>query len=450
MFALGCSAKRERPAPTTDAATAISSDALRDPRQGEKLDASVEASAACPPIDPAKVAPFTCEGQPDWLPALPPIVDQDKSLSRFWDALARAARGLATDHVRIGFYGDSNHTADAMTGFMRRKLQARYGEGGHGFVALAHPWDWYSHNDVHHDGTWKSFKWATTSTNRVADGHYGFANIGSECGAAGASAWVSTEPQPNAPVGWTASRFDVYYAKRPGGGRFDVLLDGEKQKTIDTAADQWEPAFERIDTTDAKHEVKVVIGGHGPVRLYGVVLERPKPGIQVDGLGTGSLNFEQMTLPKPETRKPQLQRRNYDLVMIALGTNCFNVPANNEKHVKEFIDAIRDAIPGVPFLFLTPPDSIEEGVTYADPHIVALSKSIPKMAAANKSASWDYFAAMGGPKSINTFAQKNLANPDRIHLKKPAHELMADRFLCAMSASFGAYLKEHPDAGCAK
>ena len=61
-------------------------------------------------------------------------------------------------------YGDSNLTADYLTGRLRRQLQARFGDGGHGYVALSRPWEWYSHNDVHHDGDWKKWKAVATST----------------------------------------------------------------------------------------------------------------------------------------------------------------------------------------------------------------------------------------------------------------------------------------------
>ena len=32
----------------------------------------------------------------------------------------------------------------------RRKMQARFGDAGHGFILIANPWEWYYHNDVSH------------------------------------------------------------------------------------------------------------------------------------------------------------------------------------------------------------------------------------------------------------------------------------------------------------
>ena len=156
------------------------------------------------------MARFKCETNIIDAP-VPPLVDPKATLASFYERVAGLARGSATDHVRIAMYGDSSLTADAATGRMRRQLQGRFGDGGHGYVALAQPWPWYSHNDVHHDGTWKmpAVRQIAPSNRKIADGHYGFANIASECAVPGCSAWVSTDPQKGSPIGWTASRFDL-------------------------------------------------------------------------------------------------------------------------------------------------------------------------------------------------------------------------------------------------
>jgi lysophospholipase L1-like esterase len=399
-----------------------------------------EAREAAP--DAAKVARFICDTTVLDVP-VPALVDPKATLAPFYARVEALARGTSKTHVRIGMYGDSNLTADATTGRLRRQLQARFGDGGHGYVALSQPWAWYSHNDVHHDGTWKLFRQIATSTNKIGDGHYGFANIASECAVPGCAAWVSTDPREGAPIGWTASRFDLYYLKRPEGGRFDVALDGTVVRSIDTRSDDFEAAFERFDVPDAHHELKVLIRGHGLVRLYGVALERETPSIQVDSLGTGSLNLEQMTLPKSDTRRAQLQHRAYDLVIIQLGTNVFGTDAENRKNAKLAIDELRGALPGLPILFLSPPDSVEAGAKQSDPRIVTLGKTMRVIAEENDTAFWDYRAAMGGDRSITAFSKKGLAEWDGIHLKKVGDELMADRMLCALWDGVASHVERH-------
>ena len=76
-------------------------------------------------------------------------------------------------------------TRDYITGAMRRAFAARFGDAGHGFVALGRPWPWYLHEDVRHDVDLKTWQMFATSTHHVADGYYGFANIAAEASAAG-------------------------------------------------------------------------------------------------------------------------------------------------------------------------------------------------------------------------------------------------------------------------
>jgi hypothetical protein len=410
-----------------------------------KKEAHVE--NACPPMDAAKVAPFVCDKiLVD--AAVPPILDAKKSLAPFYERLAELARGKAKHHVKIGMYGDSNLTADAMSGRMRRQLQGRFGDGGHGYVALARPWEWYSHNDIHHDGHWKMWKQVATSTGKVMDGHYGFANIAGDSLQPGADVWVSTEPRPGAPVGWTANRFDLYYAKRPDGGELEVSIDGEVKKTLDTKG-EWEAAFETFEVPDAKHEIKVKALGKGTSRVYGVAVEKDPAAIQLDSLGTGSLNMEQMAGVKSDTRRAQWAHRGYDLVIIQLGTNEFGVEETHRKFHKIVIDEMRAAIPNLPILILSPPDEAEAGTDYSDPRIVTLEKRLKSIAEDNGTAYWDFREAMGGDKSILKFGKKGLAYKDQVHLSKQGDEVMGDRVLCAVFDDLAAYLKAHPDAGCA-
>jgi lysophospholipase L1-like esterase len=66
----------------------------------------------------------------------------------------------------------------------------------------------------------------------------------------------------------------------------------------------------------------------------------------------------------------------------------------------------------------------------------------------NATAYWDFFAAMGGKKSIKTFVKKRMAWDDFIHLTKPGHEAMADRLMCALHDAMTAWLAKNPRAGC--
>jgi hypothetical protein len=445
LLALGCRGKKKDSlVGTASAAGAETSRSAVD----AGLFTQDAGSASCPAIDRAKIAPFDVD-RSIIKAAVPPILDPKGSLAPFYDRILALARGTEKDHVRIGFYGDSNLTSDFLTGDFRRSLQARFGDAGHGYVALARPWPWYTHEDVHHHGTWPLFKQIACTTDPVPGHRYGFANMGAESAKPGAAAWVATADE-SSPIGRSASRFEIYFLKQPKGGTFDIELDGKVLRTVGTAADQFEAGFETVETADAAHELKCVVKGDGTVRLFGATLERePKPAsIVVDSLGTGSLNFQRFMLTEPVIRRAQLEHRKYDLVVVWLGMNSMWLPPNRA-WAAGTITTIREALPGVPVLVLTPPDSVKPGESKSDPRIVGLVKQLREVSEETGAAFWDLREAMGGDASCIDFMRRRLASPDRAHLLKSGSTIMSQRLLSALFDGLAARLDARPDAGCA-
>lgn len=402
---------------------------------------------ACPPIDPAKVEAFPVDrSQIDV--DVPPIVDDAHAMAPFFERVAALARGTAKRHLRIGVYGDSNLTEDRLSGQMRRALQARFGDGGHGFVALARPWGWYVHQDVHHHGTWPLFKQIAVTTDPIADRQYGLGNFAAESRTAGA--WVTVKTaDDDAKVGRTASRFELFYLKQKRGGSFDVLLDGKPVTTVSTAADGFAAGYEIVSAPDEAHALKCLVKGDGPVRFFGATLEREPTAVQVDSLGCGSLNFQRMTMVDAALLREHVAHRAYDLVVVWLGMNAMWLEPNRQ-WIKDVTATLREAIPSLPVLLVTPPDSVKEGESKSDPRIVAVGKQLREVAKETGVAFWDMREAMGGASSFTTFMRKRLASPDRHHLLASGAELLGDRLVAATWWSLRGHLETHPDAGCTR
>jgi hypothetical protein len=381
------------------------------------------------------------------LPPVPAIVDDSHDLAPFYAKLARLARGKATDHVRIAVYGDSNMTMDYMTGAMRRLLQNKFGDGGHGYVAMARPWAWYHHMDVKQELSESKWTKISTSTDHVRDGHYGLANVATESDKAGAWSMVGTVDDAQ-PIGSKVSAIDVFYMKRPGGGSFGIKVDGEQAVTLSSASTETAATWEHFDMPDGAHKLELVVNG-GNVRLFGAALERSTPSIIIDSLGTGALNYEQMQHVSDASRDPMLKRRKYDLVVFLIGTNLF-APGLHERWMEKDIGMIEGAVPHTPILVLSPPDiELHQTDTHSDPRIVALQKQLGDIAKKHDWAYWNFWQAMGGDMSMIKFARVGLGTWDLVHLTRDGGFLMGDRFAHALFEGFEAYLKDHPDAGCA-
>jgi hypothetical protein len=98
------------------------------------------------------------------------------ALDAFYASLARTIAKEDGAITRILHYGDSIITADLISGTMRRMMQAKFGDAGHGFILAANPWEWYFHNDVSHHA---SDGWVA---NRITgplsgDGLYGLGGV---------------------------------------------------------------------------------------------------------------------------------------------------------------------------------------------------------------------------------------------------------------------------------
>ncbi len=378
----------------------------------------------------------------------PPVLDEKASLAPLYEHLAALARKRTQRHVRLGFYGDSNMTMDFISGGMRRFLQKKFGDGGHGFVALARPWGWYRHMDVRHDVAESSWSHFATSTHPTWDGQYGLSNICAESKTPGAWSWVETA-KDDAPIGQKASSIDVYYMKRPVAGAFEIKVDGKVVKEIDAQADAIESAFEHLDVPDGPHKLAIAVT-KGRVRMLGATLERTEPSVIVDSFGVGSLNFDQFNRVSAESRDPMLKRRGYDLVMFMLGTNVFATEEKTVKDVELIVKWYRAALPDVPLLFLSPPDQ-DEGKgkpARSARHVIKMGALVKRIAEANGVGFWDFRGAMGGDDSMGKFSKAGYADWDFTHFREKGGQLMGERLSHALFAGLRDYAKKNPRAGC--
>jgi lysophospholipase L1-like esterase len=380
---------------------------------------------------------------------VPAIEDPEgRNLDAFHAKLARLLRGKATDHVRIGMYGDSNMTRDYITGEMRRTFQLRQGDAGHGFVSLGQPWSWYLHMDVRHgldkDG-WKSLD---MSTDQVIDRLYGFAGIAAEAQRPNAVTWVATSVEPSR-IGRTASVLDVSFLKRPKGGTFDIRVDGKVAATVDTKGDKLEAGFHTLEVDDAPHKFEFVSGPKGLVRLFGAALERKQPSIVVDSLGIGGVSMELIAKGDRAVAIQTVRRRKYDLIIFLMGATEAVTPGH-AKAVEQLVALHREALPGAAIMLMSPPD-LAGGPgkqPTLNPRVGQLAREKRRLALANGCAFWDFRAAMGGDLSIVRFTDRKMAWTDYIHLSEKGGTYMGRRIAYAIWRDLMGYLERHPDAGC--
>ena len=126
--------------------------------------------------EPVPVAPRVCAIQDaEWEGGTAWIEDPSGSaLRHFYDQLDRLVEGESVQ-VRVAHYGDSTIAADDVTQTLRRNLQKRFGDSGHGYLLPARGDLPYGHRDVYR----KSLSWKiTTITSGIRkDGMFGYGGM---------------------------------------------------------------------------------------------------------------------------------------------------------------------------------------------------------------------------------------------------------------------------------
>lgn len=404
----------------------------------------VAAAAVEPACEPLSPAGFDRPEHQGIVFGNTPIQWGDR-LAGFYEALARLERGSLREPLRIGFHGDSNLTQDFLTGELRRALQARYGDAGHGFLAGARAWGWYRHQDVRqgNDAWWRV---VAISAPRAPDKGYGMSGIAAVCQSPGGRTWFATAEQGD-PIGHHVGKIDVFYRKQPQGGALRVSIDGEACDDITTSSDAIGAGHRVYHVQDGPHRLDLETTSHGPVRLLGVSFERDRPGVVVDSFGVGGVYFQALTLDDHALTREMASLRRHSLVVYWLGANP-HYSHSYTRDVKVIVDERRKTMPGLSVLLISPPDAASRGKdSPSDPVSASITQQMKGAAEANDCAFWPMREAQGGEGAGGRFLTQGLA-VDKQHLSLDGSRLMARLLLHELWKDYRRYLAAHPRAGC--
>ena len=342
------------------------------------------------------------------LPASPNLTVPPGSLDHFFAALARPD---AT--VRILHYGDSPTTADSITADVRRLLQRRFGDAGHGFLLIAKPWAWYGHRGTELSGS--GWKIEPASQERAPDHIHGLGGV-SFRGDPGATSRVTLSDD-------THTGAVVYYLAQPDGGTFTVTVGDATIATVNTNALEKKPGFAEFALPQGTRSIELhVISGR--VRLFGYRFDKDQPGVQYSSLGVNGAQA-QMLVRYFEFGQwsAALQHENPDLVVINYGTNESIFPEYIEKQypdeLRTVVARIRAALPEASLLIMSPMDRgvMEGGEIVTPPALEKLIGVQRQIAAESGCAFFNTFEAMGGAGTMGRWyhEQPRLVSADFMH-----------------------------------
>jgi lysophospholipase L1-like esterase len=370
-----------------------------------------------------------------------PIEDPTgRALATFFQRLARTDRREADAVTRILHYGDSTIASDYISGTVRRRLQARFGDSGHGFILIANPWQWYFHNDVVHgsSGSWSASRLAGPT---APDGMYGLGGV-SFASYGGGVAWFGTTTRGD--FGRKVSRFDLYYLEQPGGGTVELSVRGSPPERISTRGSEKIARVHSLHVPDGQADLAVRAVGGGPVRLFGVSLEREQPGVVYDALGAHAAMAVYWQRQNRAHWKQEMDLRDPALIIFQYGTNESDLWRLDrdvyERSLADLMDELHEIAPHASLLVVSPLDRAEMvgGKPVTKRVIVDLVSIQRRVASAHGAAFWDTFDAMGGPGSMTRWfeTRPQLTGADLTHPTPLGAEVIGDMLSDALLAAY--------------
>jgi lysophospholipase L1-like esterase len=370
-------------------------------------------------------------------------LENGAALRHFYESLARVDAGQSHDDVTILHFGDSHTAADYETGPIRRALQARFGEGGRGFVAIGEPWKHYVQeglrNGSSHD--WSPERSHPTKASKgrlVGDGQYGLAGVAIHTSSVGARAWGDFTAK--------ASSLELAFLQQPTGGTFDVYIDGTRAGHVSTRGASGS-AWRAFTASDGPHRVEIDATGDGDVRVFGAILGRDQVGVVYDALGINGARVTNALAWDEAHMAEQIRHRAPDLVVLAYGTNesgDTDVPIETyERQLVDLLGRIARAAPSASCMLLGPPDRAlhtHDGWGTV-PRLLDIIATQRRVAQAAGCAFFDQLEAMGGPGTIAQWADESQprAQKDRVHLTREGYAQLGGAVAADLIRGYSAW-----------
>ncbi|NOY26149.1 MAG: hypothetical protein GXP62_09785 [Oligoflexia bacterium] len=394
-------------------------------------------------------------------PALPtPLVFENGAMDHYFAALAMAEAGYPGAVVRTLHWGDSTIAGDGITGTVRDRLQARFGDAGPGFLAVAVDPRWSIRPGI---ARWSKGDWDSLSITFGGADQRRYGLAGTVATAMGqASVTLGGRKRANAQRNsdrQLITRFDVYTMRQPGGGGLTIKPRGAPGRTISTnsKSDRVWDDFTLLTSPRGSPTVWLKADGTGPVTVYGVALETSGPGLTwenfgVAGSGQGSILNNQSAAHLAG----QVARRHPQLIVYQTGGNELGYPslakddgALYRSTYTRVLARLKAGAPDADCLVVTPLDQAtrQRGQVVSKPLLSRMVDLQSQAALDAGCAFWDARGAMGGDGAFARWLnhQPRLAWTDLMHLTDHGLAILGDSLADAIEQAYDQWKLDHED-----
>jgi lysophospholipase L1-like esterase len=357
-------------------------------------------------------------------------IENPGALVAFFEQLYQSTR--APRLVRILHYGDSHTASDDWPHSMRGVLQARFGDGGPGFVAPGMPFRGYRRWDARGG---QAGPWRTEGVLSLpGDGLHGLGGLSLNTVAANAYVTLQTPAQD----------VELLFLQQPGGGTIELSADGQETEPLETSGELAPASYRFTPGTGASRTYAALTGG-GSVRLLGWVAENAA-GVTYESMGINGASANLQTTWDPGLHLAHLSRRMPALIVAAYGTNeALNLrfdPAVYERTLTALVGRFRAAAPQASILLVGPLDAWRRtwGGVRAFPQLDQVVEVQRRVASRMGCAFWDWRDHMGGKGAMRLWWQAGYAQGDYVHLTSAGYELTGRTLAAEILAQYEKFL----------
>lgn len=239
------------------------------------------------------------------------VMKPPQGLSHFYQALDALKSGQRKTSVVVLHLGDSHIALDHMTGEMRQRWRAMFGDGGRALPPGV-PYRYYAPQgyDVTMTPDWT----VTSSLKGDADGPFGISGFRVEASDPHARMSLATAHDIE------TVELEVYGG--PASGSLLLKLDSAASLRLPTRRSKPGVVFLRVPAAKA-HKVALSPVGDGPVTLLGWAM-LPSPlhlGLRYDSYGISGATLDVVSHWTPAIVDEEIERLAPDLILLGYGTN---------------------------------------------------------------------------------------------------------------------------------
>ena len=346
--------------------------------------------------------------------------------------------------IRILHYGDSQIESDRITGYIRQRLQEKFGGNGPGLLPAVQPIPSYTVGQSASENI-ERYIVSGMHQNRASHRRYGvlgqFATING-----GGSILVTTQNRKT--IYENVREFQTIRLFTGRNKNFKAqLISAGKEPVKETITDDNSPVKVFIWNLPAPVN-KFSLRLSGSNEIYAIAADGTS-GVAVDNIPFRGSSGTFFSILDSTVMIPMLKQLNVRLILLEFGGNTVPVIRDKKaiesysKKMSEQIAYLRKIYPEAKIMMIGPADMSTKvaGRLSTYPNLEALIEAMKAAALQNGAAFWDMFEVMGGRNSMIEWVRHSpaLAAPDYVHFTAKGTDRIADLFCESLMVYYDYY-----------